>query len=89
MAGYLLWVEQASARSDLDRENRTARFKAWLSPSDAIHSLSSEIWCFQDKGMTSKTDKLSVSPHQVLKRSGKVQLLSHSHIECLFASAPR
>ena len=43
VAGYLLWVEQASARSDLDRENRTARFKAWLSPSDAIHSVIGDL----------------------------------------------
>ena len=43
VAGYLLWVEQPSARSDLDREARVGRFRAWLSPSDAIHSVIGDL----------------------------------------------
>ena len=38
-AGYLIWVEQQSARSDLDRENRIGRFRIWVAPADAIHQV--------------------------------------------------
>ena len=43
VAGYLTWIEQVSARSDVDRENRTARFRCWLSPSDAVHQVLGDL----------------------------------------------
>ena len=41
--GYLVWVEQPSVRTDLDRENRLGRFKLWIAPSDAIHKVVGDI----------------------------------------------
>ena len=38
-AGWLLWVESPSVRSDLDKTNRIGRFTLWLVPSDVIHSV--------------------------------------------------
>lgn len=42
-AGYLTWIQQAAARSDLDRENRIGRFKTWIAPADAIHNVYGDI----------------------------------------------
>ena len=42
-AGYLVWVESQSVRSDLDRENRIGRFKVFVSPADAIHRVVGDI----------------------------------------------
>ena len=38
-AGHLTWVELQGARSTLDRQNRTGRFKTWIVPADAIHEV--------------------------------------------------
>lgn len=42
-AGFLIWTQPTSARSQLDRENRVGRFKVWISPADAIHHVSGDI----------------------------------------------
>ena len=42
-AGYLLWVERASERTLVDRQNRQGRWKAWIVPSPAIHEVTGDI----------------------------------------------
>ena len=41
--GYVLWVESPSVRTDTDRSNRIGRFRAWIAPSEAIHSVMGDI----------------------------------------------
>ena len=41
--GWLLWVARPSQISQVDRENRIGRFKAWLAPSPAIHEVMGDI----------------------------------------------
>ena len=42
-AGYILWVQRASESTLADRTNRDGRFKAWMSPSPAIHKVLGDI----------------------------------------------
>lgn len=42
-AGYHLWVERASERTAVDRQNRIGRFKAWIVPAPAIHEVMGDI----------------------------------------------
>ena len=41
--GYLLWVQRPSQATQVDRENRIGRFKAWLAPEPAIHKVLGDI----------------------------------------------
>ena len=43
VAGYHLWVQRATERTAVDRENRVGIFKAWLTPSEAIHNVMGDI----------------------------------------------
>ena len=42
-AGFLLWVQRPSVRTDADRTSRTGRFKTWIAPSEAIHRVLGDI----------------------------------------------
>ena len=37
--GWLLWVENPSSRSDLDREGRIGRFAIYMAPADAVNEI--------------------------------------------------
>ena len=42
-SGYVLWVDPPQNQTDADRAARVSRFKVWIAPSEAIHSITGSI----------------------------------------------